>query len=46
MSASRFGGLEVISRQPPAKVSPRNTPLLFLHGASAAAGCWDEHFLA
>jgi non-heme chloroperoxidase len=45
MSGSRFGGLEVISRQPPAKVSPRNTPLLFLHGAYAAAWCWDEHFL-
>ncbi len=49
------GGLEVISRQPPEKVSttetgagtrPRNTPLLFLHGAYAAAWCWDEHFLA
>jgi len=39
------GGLEVISRQPPEKVSPRRTPLLFLHGAYAAAWCWDEHFL-
>lgn len=27
------------------KVSFRNTPLLFLHGAYAAAWCWDEHFL-
>jgi len=40
-----FGELEVISRQPPEKVSLRNTPLLFLHGAYAAAWCWDEHFL-
>jgi non-heme chloroperoxidase len=39
------GGLEVISRQPPEKVSLRATPLLFLHGAYAAAWCWDEHFL-
>ena len=46
MSGASFGGLEIISRQPPAKVSPRNTPLLFLHGAYAAAWCWDEHFLA
>ncbi len=55
MSGAGFGGLEVISRQPPAKrsgvtpepkVSFRNTPLLFLHGAYAAAWCWDEHFLA
>ena len=46
MSGARFSGLEVISRQPPAKVSPRNTPLLFLHGAYAAAWCWDEHFLS
>ncbi|MEZ5614559.1 MAG: alpha/beta hydrolase [Rhodocyclaceae bacterium] len=46
MGESRFGGLEVISRLPDAKVSLRNTPLLFLHGAYAAAWCWDEHFLA
>ena len=46
MSGASFGGLEIISRQPPAKVSPRNTPLLFLHGAYAAAWCWDEHFLS
>ncbi len=45
MSGASFGGLEVISRQPGVKVSPRNTPLLFLHGAYAAAWCWDEHFL-
>lgn len=45
MGKDAFGGLEVISRQPPAKVSPRSTPLLFIHGAYAAAWCWDEHFL-
>lgn len=45
MSGADFGGLEVIGRPPPAKVSPRKTPLLFLHGAYAAAWCWDEHFL-
>lgn len=39
------GGLELISRQPPEKVSRRSTALLFLHGAYAAAWCWDEHFL-
>jgi pimeloyl-ACP methyl ester carboxylesterase len=46
MSGADFDGLEVISRQPGAKVSLRNTPLLFLHGAYAAAWCWDEHFLS
>ncbi len=45
MSVSGFDGLEVIRRQPPEKVSPRGTPLLFLHGAYTAAWCWDEHFL-
>lgn len=45
MSDTGLAGLEVISRQPPEKVSGRDTPLLFLHGAYAAAWCWDEHFL-
>ncbi len=45
MDKSPFGGLEVIVRRPAGKVSPRSTPLLFLHGAYAAAWCWDEHFL-
>lgn len=45
MSGADFGGLEVISRPPPEKASPRRAPLLFLHGAYAAAWCWDEHFL-
>ncbi|MBI4990171.1 MAG: alpha/beta hydrolase [Rhodocyclales bacterium] len=43
MTGTRFGGLEVISRQPNGKTRP--TPLLFIHGAYAAAWCWDEHFL-
>ena len=45
MSGARVGGLELLSRLPPAKVSLRSTPLLFIHGAYAAAWCWDEHFL-
>jgi pimeloyl-ACP methyl ester carboxylesterase len=28
---------------PPAR--PRPTPLLFIHGAYAAAWCWEDHFL-
>ena len=43
MNSARFGGLEVIARQPPGKTNP--APLLFIHGAYAAAWCWDEHFL-
>jgi len=35
--------LEVISRL--SASTPRPTPLLFVHGASHAAWCWDEHFL-
>ena len=46
MSGPGLAGLEVISRQPPEKVGRRDTPLLFLHGAYAAAWCWDEHFLS
>jgi non-heme chloroperoxidase len=46
MNKAGFGGLEVVVRQPPEKVSPRDTPLLFIHGAYAAAWCWDEHFLS
>ena len=45
MSDAGFAALEVISRRPPEKVGLRDTPLLFLHGAYAAAWCWDEHFL-
>jgi non-heme chloroperoxidase len=45
VSGADYGGLEVVSRRPPENVSPRRTPLLFLHGAYAAAWCWDEHFL-
>lgn len=43
MSSARFGGLEVIVREP--KEPSRPTPLLFVHGAYAAAWCWEEHFL-
>ena len=43
MNGARFGGLEVIARPPQGKT--KSAPLLFLHGAYAAAWCWDEHFL-
>jgi non-heme chloroperoxidase len=43
MSSARFGDLEVIARAPQGKA--KATPLLFIHGAYAAAWCWDEHFL-
>ena len=46
MGRAEAAGLEVIVRRPPQKVGLRDTPLLFLHGAYAAAWCWDEHFLA
>jgi len=45
MSGDRAGGLELISRPPGPKVRRHGTPLLFIHGAYAAAWCWDEHFL-
>jgi pimeloyl-ACP methyl ester carboxylesterase len=35
--------LEIITRTP--QTSPKNTPLLFVHGAWHAAWCWEEHFL-
>lgn len=35
--------LELLTR--PAVGPARATPLLFVHGAFAAAWCWDEHFL-
>lgn len=35
--------LELISRTPP--TGAHATPLLFVHGASHAAWCWDAHFL-
>ncbi len=34
--------LEIISRKP---VSPKDTPLLFIHGMWHAAWCWEENFL-
>ena len=37
--------LEIVDRAPPAGVAVRATPLLFVHGAFAAAWCWQEHFM-
>lgn len=44
MNASFFGEIEVMARLPEAD-PVRPHPLLFVHGAYAAAWCWDEHFL-
>ena len=35
--------LELIHEPP--KVTPKTTPLLFVHGKWHAAWCWQEHFL-
>lgn len=35
--------LEIISKNP--DTDPRQTPLLFIHGALHGAWCWDVHFL-
>lgn len=35
--------LDIISRYP--EITPKATPLLFVHGSFADARCWDEHFL-
>lgn len=43
MNRHRITTLEVVSRVPDAGARP--TPLLFIHGAYAAAWCWEEHFL-
>lgn len=43
MNRPRFEGLEVLSAKPAGRAKP--TPLLFVHGAYAAAWCWEEHFL-
>ncbi len=43
MNRSRFPGLEVLARAPAG--TPRETPLLFIHGAYTGAWIWDEHFL-
>ena len=45
MTAGGSGRLEVIFRGPAPGCAPRPAPLLFIHGAYAAAWCWDEHFL-
>lgn len=38
--------LEILRAEPPATVTPRDTPLVFLHGAFTGAWCWAENFLA
>ena len=43
MNPPRFENHEVLLRIPAGE--PRETPLLFVHGAYAAAWCWEEHFL-
>jgi len=43
MNRTRITTLEVLSRAPNGGARP--TPLLFIHGAYAAAWCWEEHFL-
>ena len=49
MDNTRFADLEVLAHEAPAKIDPKacrhETPLLFVHGAYAAAWCWEEHFL-
>lgn len=39
-----FLHLEVLRRSP--EGTPRQVPLLFVHGAYAGAWCWEEHFLS
>lgn len=41
----RDHGLEVLTCAPPHAVAKRPHPLVFVHGAFAAAWCWDEHFM-
>lgn len=43
MKTRQVNGLEVLSCTP--TQNKRTTPLLFVHGAFAAAWVWDEHFL-
>lgn len=43
MNNPRFDGLEVLAAHPSGPA--RAVPLLFIHGAYAAAWCWEEHFL-
>lgn len=37
--------LEILAVRPPEGVTPRETPVVFLHGAFAGAWCWAERFL-
>lgn len=43
MIGTRFSELEILAHAPEGE--PRPTPLLFVHGAYAAAWCWEEHFM-
>ena len=43
MSSSQSETNEVLTRLPAGKA--KATPLLFIHGAYAAAWCWEDHFL-
>jgi pimeloyl-ACP methyl ester carboxylesterase len=43
MNSSRSEANEVLTCLPSGKAKP--TPLLFIHGAYAAAWCWEDHFL-
>jgi pimeloyl-ACP methyl ester carboxylesterase len=44
MHRDQIDTLEVLSAVPSGK-TPQPTPLLFVHGAYAAAWCWQEHYL-
>lgn len=44
MNRHRFGELEVLACAPEGETHP--VPLLFVHGAYAAAWCWQEHFMS
>jgi len=43
MKSPKFESHEVLECLPAG--TPRPTPLLFVHGAYAAAWCWEDHFL-
>jgi non-heme chloroperoxidase len=45
MTHTDIDTLEVISRTPAKGKKAKTTPLLFVHGAYAAAWCWEEHYL-
>jgi len=45
IQTKRVDSLEVLFALPPKDVPPRNTPLLFLHGAFAGGWMWTDNFL-